>query len=125
MNYQSYVRERQTSELAGTSAPRRGIYDYDDPRRDIIMEDEMYRRRIMQNQPDSFPVRTFADKYSDNSVSHVSPLQGTKVLVHNLEPTVTAADIGELFGGVGAIKRFKKTGEGKPKRSSKIVSSNH
>jgi len=112
MNYQSYVRERQSSsELAPPAISRRAIYDYDDPRRDIIMEDEMYKRRIMQSQADSFPVRTFADKYSDNSVSHVSPLQGTKVLVHNLEPSVTAADIGELFGGVGAVKRYKKTGE--------------
>jgi hypothetical protein len=116
MNYQSYVRERQSSsELAPPAVSRRGIFDYDDPRRDIIMEDEMYKRRIMQSQADNFPVKTFADKYSDNSVSHVSPLQGTKVLVHNLEPSVTAADIGELFGGVGAVKRFKKTGEGNPK----------
>jgi len=112
MNYQAYVRERQSSEATST---RRGIYDYDDPRRDIIMEDEMYRRRIMQNQQVTFPVRTLADKYSDNSVSHVSPLQGTKVLVHNLEPSVTAADIGELFGEVGAVKRYKKTGEGESK----------
>ena len=39
-------------------------------------------------------------------------IQGTKVMVSNLQPTVSYEDILELFGDIGAIKRAKVTTPG-------------
>jgi len=44
--------------------------------------------------------------------SHVSPLQGAKIVVANLQTSVTQEDIIELFGDVGALKRAKIVGHG-------------
>ena len=44
--------------------------------------------------------------------SHVSPLQGAKIVVANLQSSVTQEDILELFGDVGALKRAKIVGRG-------------
>ena len=37
----------------------------------------------------------------------VSPLQGTKVVIQNLQTSVTQEDIEELFGDIGALKKAK------------------
>ncbi len=37
----------------------------------------------------------------------MSPLQGAKIVVANLQSSVTQEDITELFGDVGALKRAK------------------
>merc|ERR1712242_142000 len=42
----------------------------------------------------------------------VSPLQGAKVVVSNLQSTVSQEDILELFGDVGALKRAKVSSPG-------------
>ena len=49
-----------------------------------------------------------ADRYE----SHVSPLEGAKVVVTNLRYSVTKDDIVELFGDVGALKRAKVASPG-------------
>ena len=41
------------------------------------------------------------------SVQGVSPLQGTKVVIQNLQTSVTQEDIEELFGDIGALKKAK------------------
>ena len=46
------------------------------------------------------------------ATSHVSPLQGAKIVVANLQSSVTQEDIIELFGDVGALKRAKIVGHG-------------
>ena len=37
----------------------------------------------------------------------MSPLQGTKVVIQNLQTSVTQEDIVELFGDIGALKKAK------------------
>ena len=37
----------------------------------------------------------------------VSPLQGTKVVIQNLQTSVTQEDVEELFGDIGALKKAK------------------
>ena len=39
--------------------------------------------------------------------NYVSPLNGTKVIVSNLQSSVTEEDIIELFGDIGTLKRAK------------------
>jgi RNA recognition motif-containing protein len=57
------------------------------------------------------PIKQESDRiYSrlDSGFStNVSPLQGAKIVVANLQPTVTQEDITELFGDVGALKRAR------------------
>jgi len=76
-------------------------YHYDDPRRMEMESSESFMRRHEQRS-DPAP-RTMADRYE----SHVSPLEGAKVVVTNLQNSVTKDDIVELFGDVGALKRAK------------------
>ena len=49
---------------------------------------------------------------------HVSPLQGAKIVVANLQTSVTQEDIIELFGDVGALKRAKIVGHGQVRVTS-------
>ncbi|XP_077979936.1 uncharacterized protein LOC144435228 [Glandiceps talaboti] len=42
----------------------------------------------------------------------ISPLQGTRMHITNLHPTVTEEDIEELFGAVGALKRARLLKQG-------------
>ena len=37
----------------------------------------------------------------------ISPLQGTKIVIDNLQSSVTEEDIMELFGDIGALKKAK------------------
>lgn len=50
--------------------------------------------------------RTMADRL-DQGLSSVSPLQGAKIVVSNLQSSVNQEDIIELFGDVGPLKRAK------------------
>jgi len=87
---------------------------YDDPRRELERE-EAYRRLARRNQDDqrtSFntsdrPIaRTLGDRI-ESGATGVSPLQGAKVVVSNLQSSVSQEDILELFGDIGALKRAK------------------
>merc|ERR1712179_182126 len=42
----------------------------------------------------------------------VSPLQGTKIVIQNLQTSVTQEDILELFGDIGALRRAKLVNPG-------------
>ena len=59
----------------------------------------------------SYLLRHFQDRFEGRfdsaPTSHVSPLQGAKIVVGNLQSSVTQEDILELFGDVGALKRAK------------------
>ncbi len=48
-----------------------------------------------------------ADRLDGGSGHSGSPLAGTKVVVSNLQDSVTQEDIVELFGDIGALKRAK------------------
>lgn len=79
-----------------------GRFDYDEPRsaRD---EDDMLRRRSKgQEFDDSI---TLGGRLEHGAT--VSPLQGTKVTITNLQDCVTQDDIVELFGDIGALRRAK------------------
>lgn len=92
-------RERSRSRSPPRYTPR---YHYDDPRREL-REEEMYRQRIREESRSS--LLTSEMRYS-------SPLQGVKVVVSNLEESVTQEDLTELFGDVGNVKRVKMCGKG-------------
>ena len=87
---------------------------YDDPRRELERE-EAYRRLARRNQDDQRPslitsdrsiARTLGDRI-ESGATGVSPLQGAKVVVSNLQSSVSQEDILELFGDIGALKRAK------------------
>jgi len=87
---------------------------YDDPRHELERE-EAYRRLARRNQDDqrtSFTTgdraiaRTLGDRI-ESGATGVSPLQGAKVVVSNLQDSVSQEDILELFGDIGALKRAK------------------
>jgi RNA recognition motif-containing protein len=60
----------------------------------------------MEEQTPSYSSRTMANRL-DSEPAAVSPLQGAKVLVSNLQESVSQDDIIELFGDIGALKRAK------------------
>ena len=65
---------------------------------------------LFQSSSDDYPpMRTMADRLdnSHSSSSFVSPLQGAKIVVANLQDTVSQEDIMELFGDIGPLKRAK------------------
>ena len=87
---------------------------YDDPRHELERE-EAYRRLARRNQDEqrtSFTTgdraiaRTLGDRI-ESGATGVSPLQGAKVVVSNLQDSVSQEDILELFGDIGALKRAK------------------
>jgi len=89
---------------------------YDDPRRELERE-EIYRRLARRDQEEQQrpllstanerPIsRTLGDRI-ESGATGVSPLQGAKVVVSNLQSTVSQEDILELFGDIGALKRAK------------------
>lgn len=83
--------------------------DYDRP---TSREDDVYRRRLMEEKMDEEPSRhssrTIADRLdADLSSQSASPLAGSKVVVSNLQESVTQEDIVELFGDIGALKRAR------------------
>jgi RNA recognition motif-containing protein len=50
---------------------------------------------------------TLSSKVKTKTIFFLSNFLGTKVVVSNLQPTVTQEDIMELFGDVGPLKRAK------------------
>ncbi len=57
--------------------------------------------------------RTMGDRLeASGGLSSVSPLQGSKIVVTNLQPTVTEDDIRELFGDVGYLKSSRLVDQG-------------
>jgi len=83
-----------------------GRRDYDDPE-----EAEKAYERTIQNLDEDQGMeidRTLAGKIdSEGNFNGVSPLQGSKVVVTNLQESVTQDDIEELFLDMGALKRVK------------------
>jgi len=110
-------RARSRSPVGRDRSPIRGRgYDYDDPRALSDRDQELFRRRqreqeleMRSNQTD----RTMASRLeSSGGVIGVSPLQGTKIVIQNLQSSVTQDDISELFGDIGALRRAKLVGPG-------------
>lgn len=82
-------------------------YDYDDPRAMVDSEAEIIRRR--QREAELQSRASEMTRGGVASVQGVSPLQGTKVVIQNLQSSVTQEDIEELFGDIGALKKAKVT----------------
>ena len=80
-------------------------YDYDDPRAMVDRDTEIIRRR--QREAELQSVTSEMTRGGVASVQGVSPLQGTKVVIQNLQTSVTQEDIEELFGDIGALKKAK------------------
>ena len=51
--------------------------------------------------------RTRASRSESSSGLVISPLQGTKIVIQNLQSSVTQEDIRELFGDIGTLKQAK------------------
>lgn len=101
--------ERKPYDKGGKSHKRR---DYDDPQE----AEEAYVRTINNIEKDRMDPevdRTLAGKLdSEGNFNGVSPLQGSKVVVTNLQESVTQDDIEELFLDMGALKRVKMENPG-------------
>ena len=80
-------------------------YDYDDPRGAMDREADILRRR--QREAELHSGASELTRGGVASVQGVSPLQGTKVVIQNLQTSVTQEDIEELFGDIGALKKAK------------------
>jgi len=84
-------------------ARRGGRFDYDDPSRNSRDDEDLLRRRSKTGDFDE----GFTMGGRLEQISKVSPLQGSKVVITNLQTSVTQEDIMELFGDVGALRRAK------------------
>ncbi len=113
-NYRRHREERRNLPPMRQDRPgaaRREYNDYDDPRRSAQEED--YRRGMIRQSSQGFydRPRTMGDRIESSSAgssaAFVSPLQGSKILVSNLQDSVTQEDITELFGDIGSLKRAK------------------
>ena len=60
-----------------------------------------------QDREDITVGRTMASSLESSGGLGVSPLQGTKIVIQNLQSSVTQEDILELFGDIGALRRAK------------------
>jgi len=68
------------------------------------------RRSAQREERDEGP-RTMGSRLDGNGTG-VSPLQGTKIVIQNLQTSVTQEDILELFGDIGALRRAKMVNPG-------------
>lgn len=68
------------------------------------------RRSAQREERDEGP-RTMGSRLDGNGTG-VSPLQGTKIVIQNLQTSVTQEDILELFGDIGALRRAKLVNPG-------------
>ena len=80
-------------------------YDYDDPRAGMDRETEIRGRR--QREAELHSGASEMTRGGVASLQGVSPLQGTKCVIQNLQTSVTMEDIEELFGDIGALKKAK------------------
>jgi len=91
-------------------------YDYDDPRALLERDQELYKRRQREQEQElrsSQADRTMASRLEGpGGAVGVSPLQGTKIVIQNLQTSVTQEDILELFGDIGALRRAKLVNPG-------------
>jgi len=100
----SRYRSRSRSPISSRDYDR-PRYHYDDPRREA-REEEILRQRIRdedrrrQLEPPSFHL-------TSDAMANSSPFLGTKVVVSNLQESVTQEDLSELFGDVGPLRRVK------------------
>merc|ERR1719391_1685109 len=69
------------------------------------------RRRSAQREERDDGPRTMGSRLDGNGTG-VSPLQGTKIVIQNLQTSVTQEDILELFGDIGALRRAKLVNPG-------------
>merc|ERR1712223_836587 len=101
----SRYRSRSRSPILSSRDYDRPRYHYDDPRREA-REEEILRQRIRdedrrrQLEPPSFHL-------TSDAMANSSPFLGTKVVVSNLQESVTQEDLSELFGDVGPLRRVK------------------
>lgn len=80
--------------------------DYDTPREDGGLEEDLLRRRVASKTADYDDNYTMASRREQ--VNTVSPLQGSKIVLSNLQQhSVTYDDIVELFGDVGALRKVR------------------
>jgi len=79
--------------------------DYDTPREDGGLEEDLLRRRVASKTADYDENYTMASRR--DQVNTVSPLQGSKIVLSNLQGSVTYDDIVELFGDVGALRKVR------------------
>jgi len=79
--------------------------DYDTPREDGGLEEDLLRRRVASKTADFDENYTMASRR--DQVNTVSPLQGSKIVLSNLQHSVTYDDIVELFGDVGALRKVR------------------
>ena len=81
-------------------------FDYDDPRALVERESEIARRRAREAELHEGRAAEMTRGGAAGAVG-VSPLQGTKVVIQNLQTSVTQEDVEELFGDIGALKKAK------------------
>ena len=71
-------------------------------------ETDLQSRRMREQDREDITVgRTMASRLESSGGLGVSPLQGTKIVIQNLQSSVTQEDILELFGDIGALRRAK------------------
>lgn len=85
---------------------RGGYDDYDDPRALSERENEVFRRRMRDQEQDQEDISIGRTLGSGGAIG-ISPLQGTKIVIKNLQTSVSQEDILELFGDIGALRRAK------------------
>jgi len=113
-------RDRSRSPLGRARSPVRGAggrgYDYDDPRALLERDQELYKKRQREQEMEFRNIqtdRTMASRLEGGGGGiGVSPLQGTKIVIQNLQTSVTQEDILELFGDIGALRRAKLVNPG-------------
>ncbi|ESP03138.1 hypothetical protein LOTGIDRAFT_237836 [Lottia gigantea] len=88
------------------------VIEVDPPRRrvpapsaPVVKTKSVYRPVKVKQEPDEYTVPVSYDIDQDDDI--LSPLQGFKVSVTNLDPCVSQDDLIELFGEIGALKRAK------------------
>merc|ERR1712130_649148 len=112
-------RARSRSPLGRARSPLRGAggrgYDYVDPRALAEKDQELYKKRQREQHMELRNIqtdRTMASRLDGDGGIGVSPLQGTKIVIQNLQTSVTQEDILELFGDIGALRRAKLVNPG-------------
>jgi len=94
-------RERSRSPMERDRSPVRG--------RPVFGSTDI-RRSAQREEREDGP-RTMGSRLDGNGTG-VSPLQGTKIVIQNLQTSVTQEDILELFGDIGALRRAKLVNPG-------------
>ena len=64
----------------------------------------MYRQRIREESRHS--------SHLTSEMRYSSPIQGVKLVVSNLEESVTDEDLSELFGDIGNVRKVSMKGKG-------------